>query len=116
SVRLLVLAFMPESTSALTMREFSINGLRSFEGMRPWIAFTAGTIALGLGRFAPLGFLTALAFPRRRRWAPRTLYVGVPAAVIASALAAILLYGTHRTPVTGGELIFAVAFCALGAW
>ena len=113
---LLVVASLPGPAFTLTMPELSVNALRSFDGAMPWITFAAGMIALGVGRFAPLGFLMVLALPRRRRFTRRLLFVGLPSVIAASFLATCLLYATSGAGTDSGAVIFASASCAVGAW
>jgi len=113
---LVALACLPNLRVTIAMPELSVRDLRSVDGFVPWVTFAAGTIALGVGRFAPLGFLAALALPRRRRWTRRLLFVGVPSVGVASVLAAIVQYTEAGARTEPGDVIFAVAFCAVGAW
>lgn len=113
---LVALAFLPDVRVTLAMPEFAVRDLRSVDGVLPWLTFATGTIALAVGRFAPLGFLTALALPRRRRWARRFLFVSGPSVVIASVLAAVVLYAEAGARTEPGQVLFAVVCCAVGAW
>ncbi len=115
-ILLIALALVPAIRPSMPIPDFALRELRSPEGIAPWIAFAVGTVALGVGRFAPLGFLAVLALPARRRWAQRLLFVTLPSLVIASAMTAVALYGEHGTAASLSELIAALLFCGLGVW
>jgi hypothetical protein len=72
-----------------SMPAFAVRNLRPVSGVVPAAALP---IILDVARFAPLGWLAALALPRRRRRSKRYLYVIAPAAVVATVLAAIVMW------------------------
>jgi hypothetical protein len=116
SAFLLVLALLPGPAVALTMPEISVNVIRSINGAMPWITFVAEMLAIGVGRFAPLGFLMVLALPRRRRFTRRMLFVGLPAFCAASLLSTCLLYAQSGARNDLGAVILAATASALGVW
>ena len=113
---LVALTYKPDWRITLATPELSLRGLRSLDGVFPWAAFLGGTILLTAGRFVPLGFLAALACPRRRRWRRRLLFVGIPSGVLASALAAAVMYTEAGARTEVSEVLFAAALCSVGAW
>lgn len=102
-----------EPSSGLT-----VNDLRSVAGFLWWALLAAGPTVLVMLRFAPLGYFAVLALPARRRWSRRVLHVTVPAMILSTLLAGVVLYvedGAWRIP-RAFDLLSASVVCAIGVW